>query len=306
MQIRQTVMQVLNPLLQPHLEEDAPKTYRTLGAHLRHMRAQWVDQRPLTYTSLARRLAFLCAHVPVNAEVLAWIMHKLNNASILRVWALGGGPGTELLSVYRQMERANANLNVVAQGAPKPRIEFSACDREAGWTLIFDGIRQQVLTVHANDAAQRRFQLDPVPTLIISGQATVPAGDPPDLYLMSYVLSENNTGLVESLQPVVATAPDDALFVLVDVLGVNVAPRIAGKKFLTDLGLHILWPRPFPAGAGDSYYQFNMRMQANVAVMEPHYTGIKEHYAGWELRQNSDVFWLVASKTEAHPDFIVV
>jgi hypothetical protein len=73
-------------------------------------------------------------------------------------------------------------------------------------------------------------------------------------------------------------------------------------SLLVDLGLHIEWPRQQP-GAVDICYEYNMRMIEDVEILEPFYTGIKENHAGWELRRNSDVFWLVASKQTPHLEF---
>jgi hypothetical protein len=161
---------------------------------------------------------------------------------------------------------------------------------------------QQLAIAYAQRPAPRRFGFDPAPQLLLPPANQLPVGGVPDLYLINYVLSENPNGMQAAFEPIVAAAPADALFVLTDVLRPIGTPIQDGEAFLTGLGLHIEWPRQHE-GAVDICYEYRMRMNENVELMEPFYTGIRQNHAGWELRRNSDVFWLVASKNTPHPDF---
>src|SRR4051812_33611482 len=101
MDIRQNVLAVLNHFAQPYLSASAPLTFRELGRALEYMRGRWVARLDVDYNRPLRRLAFLCSHVPVNADSLAWIMEskcytltrfllrKLTESGVLRVWAFG-------------------------------------------------------------------------------------------------------------------------------------------------------------------------------------------------------------------------
>lgn len=314
MDLRRDVLAVLGHFAGPHLAADATATFAEMGEHLRYMRSRWIDRSPVDYGPELRRLAFLCSHVPVNADSLAWIMEgkcytltrfmhrKLNESGVLRVWALGGGPGTEMFSLLHQLQRSEAGINEVAAGAELPRIEFTACDREARWEPIFERMRHQLAIAYAEPPGPRRFRFHTRPELLLPPAGLLPDGAPPDLYLINYVLSENGDELQEALSPVVEAAGADALFLLTDVLRPVGSPVPEGRAFLEGLGLHIRWPRPHP-GAFDPCYEYKMHMNSNVEIMAPFYQGIKDNYQGWELRRNSDVFWLVASKHDTHPDF---
>ena len=313
MDLRREVLDVVNHFVGNHLAAHGPKIFAAMGLHLQDMRARWIDRQPVDYGPGLRRLAFLCSHVPVNADSLAWIMEskcyivtrfmcrKLNEAGVLRVWAFGGGPGTEMFSILHQLQRSEAGLNEVAVGVEPSRVEFTACDRERSWAKYFDRMRLQLAEAYARPAGTRRFRFHPAPRLLLPPEGPLPEGPPPDLFLINYVLSENEGGLQEALAPVVASAGSDSLFLLTDMLRPNGTPIADGRAFLEGLGLHIRWPRPDP-GAFDQSHEIGMHMHSNVDSVNPYYQGIREH-AGWDLRRNSDVFWLVASKEPPPTEF---
>jgi hypothetical protein len=314
-EIRRNVLEVLNTLAKPCLEQwGAAKFAEGMGKALRYIHEQLKKRQPVPYQHLIIRLAFLCSHVPVNADALAWIMEgkcywisrfmhrKLLQNRILRVWALGGGPGTELLAMFRQLERTQVNIvDVPEEHLPLP-IEFTAYDREPRWGPVFNRMNQQLDSVWAAKAQELRFRFAPAPRLLYPDGPLLP-DNPPDLYFMSYVLSENTGELVHALKPVVASAPKDAMFVLTDMLPPERNVVKEGMEFLEQLGLWIQFPR-LEGGYGDICTEYNMHMHEDVELMEPYYTLIKEHCGGWELRRNSDVFWLVASKEKTHPVFL--
>jgi hypothetical protein len=74
MDIRGNVLQVLLHFARPLIDANAAQTYAGMGEHLAHMRGRWIARQPVNYGTQLQRLAFLCSHVPVNADSLAWIM----------------------------------------------------------------------------------------------------------------------------------------------------------------------------------------------------------------------------------------
>lgn len=284
-----------------------------MQGHLRNMKDQWAARRPVDYSDELCRLAFLCSHVPVNADALAWGMErfcyavtrfmarKLRESGVLRVWALGGGPGSELFAVCRQLMRSKYELPEVAAEMPPPRLEFIACDLEPGWQPIFDRMVQQMGTILANHAGDVRFRLGPAPRLLLPPDGPLPAGEPPDLYLTSYVLSENEKKLVSVLGPAVQAAPDDAVFVMTDFVDHEFKIPKYGQALLEHVGLTVRYPRP-EEGACDRFYEFDLPMREDVERMAPFHAGIRA-CNDWNLRKNSDIFWLVAVKKLPHPEF---
>jgi hypothetical protein len=314
MEFRPNVLAVLKQLAAPQIAAlGEEQVYRRMQGHLRHMKDQWAACRPVDYSDELRRLAFLCSHVPVNADARAWGMErfcypithfmarKLRENGVLRVWALGGGPGSELFAVCRQLIRAKNELpEIVAGGAP-PRVEFTAYDLERGWQPVFDQMALQMNTILANDAADVRFRLAPAPRLLLRPEGPLLPGEPPDLYLMSYVLSENEKRLPDCIAPTVQVAPKDAVFVMTDFVDPEFKIFKFGQALLGHIGLTVRYPRP-EQGAFDTFYEFNLPMRENVQGMGPFCAGI-EACNDWNLRRNSDVFWLAAVKEFPHPDF---
>jgi hypothetical protein len=84
--------------------------------------------------------------------VTQFMARKLRESGVLRVCALGGGPGSELFAVCRQLMRSKYELPEVAADMPPPRVEFAACNLEPGWQPIFDWMVQQTGTILANHA----------------------------------------------------------------------------------------------------------------------------------------------------------
>jgi hypothetical protein len=244
MEIRRNIRDVQSHFVQPYLAANEALTYRHLGIHLEQMRGRWVSRLDVDYSRPLGRLAFHCSHTPVNADSLACIMEskcytltrfmlrKLTETGVLRVWAFGSGPETQMFSVIHQLERAKLSLPEVPPEAQSPRVEFTAWDREPGWALIFERMRHQLVTAYFQLDGARRFRFDPAPRLLLPPAGPLADGEPPDLYLMNYVLSENPDGLQAVLAPVVAATPADALFVLTDVLRRIGTPKRDVRAFL--------------------------------------------------------------------------
>ena len=310
--IRPLVLAALRELAQPLMQDIGEKRlYWRMKMCLQVMHERWLSGGRLPYRIAEARLAFLCSHVSPNADALAWFMqgvcwtvskfllHRIETENMLSVWALGGGPGTELLAIGRQLSRI---LQELPADSEPPHISFITHEAETGWLPVFNRVCDKV----NNAVSQRRqFRLDPIPSCIHTPLGSpLPNILPADLYLLSYVMSENDTevareNLRQLLLPVVDAAPDNSLFILTDVIPDGDLPFEPARQFLEQLGLTIQFPQPH---GGSSCYIKGLRNPAEPpSLMAEFYEGIRAN--GWNLRKDSDVFWLVASKSVLQDEF---
>lgn len=213
-----------------------PKTdiLDTVRTHLVNNSQQWRSNRipSIAYADPLCRIAYLYGIVPVNANLLEHAFtqehelaetlgHIQADSGQIKVCAVGGGPGTELLGMAKWLERTHPNGRF--------NLEFLLVDRVNEWAESWLALKRQV-----NDRLRRRYRGQQPPFLTVSGNflamdaqdvAAIPNyGNifDQDLFIFSYLISDifaGLGGLRQFTSAMASQAPTGSKFLFVDRKG---------------------------------------------------------------------------------------
>jgi len=200
----------------------------------RNQKEWFSDDVPnLNYQCQDCRLAYLYIVAASNANSFKYVLEKnteLNNHiksvaknnKILKICALGGGPGTELLAITKFLHKQQLGFSV--------SVDFQLLDKVQEWANSWYGIRNTI-----NDTLQEMYGPDRSKWPIIpSGNfitcdVTQPgtlrnAGNiwGQDIYVINYLLSEifkDDPGLRQFMREISSVAPSGSHFVFIERRG---------------------------------------------------------------------------------------
>lgn len=186
------------------------------------------DDPSIPYDNPLCRLAYLYKHVPANACLFERSLRSLDSAkevvksrksSRLRICAVGGGPGSELLGLAKYfIKRAGA-------GAPS-RLDFVLLDAVPEWSETWSMLAEEVEAQMAKAAedewtppvvSPQFLPMNVVDKKSYSGMAW--RFENIDLVVFNYLISENLSHLpkVEGmLRELASCSSDDAVFMFID------------------------------------------------------------------------------------------
>lgn len=308
MQAREIVKSVLDELVAERRQVtpvSMQQLCKRIGDALRLMRSAWTQNHDgLAYDDPWRRLAFVCAHMAPNADNLQWLIYwmysrlgtyaldLLNQNNELRVCAIGGGPGTELLAFCKYLTRVSDAIT-----SPTPRLKFLSVDSEAGWEPVLQLTAAKIREWLAGSPETAHITVDTSFRQASSTFDNTLDDQTFDFYLINYVVSELRTDVdraqfISFMKPIVAAAPETAVFVALDMyLKGNGIPKLT-RDILAATGIRMI---------RNDYQQIRLPPEESPYVLEPYTNGLLE-FGNWNLRQTSAVYWYVGTKhIDPHP-----
>ena len=202
-----------------------------LQSALDHLHTQFYARVPaLDYGSPINRAAYLYCYVPALATAcertltesklaMAAIKSKVESEGELRVFAIGGGPGTELLALSKLL---------VSQGwfRGPVNVEFQLLDQVGEWAATLSQLKIAINKQWDKSFGRKNRPLHLSTNIIVvdacAGDSLISFAEPAlssDIYIANYFLSELAGNWEESIplfKHLVHDAPPEAVFVLID------------------------------------------------------------------------------------------
>jgi hypothetical protein len=308
MQARQIVKSIVDALVAERRQE-APASMQqvceSIGNSLRHMHSAWTaNQEGLGYNDPWRRLAFVCAHMAPNADNLQWLIYwlfgsvgsyaveLLNQTNELRICAIGGGPGTELLAVSKFLDRVSADVT-----SATPLIQFHSVDAENGWAPVLELTTTKIRERLANSPSTAHINIESTFEHVLAPYENVLGGQVFDVYLVNYVMSELRTPedraqFIEFMDPIVEAAPETAVFIALDMYREGSGLPQRTREVCASMGLRML---------RNDRRMIRLPPEESPYDLEPYTSGLLE-WGKWNLRHTSAVYWYVGLKAaNPHP-----
>lgn len=184
------------------------------------------------YSDHLQRFGYLLRQTAVNANLCEILLGRrqsmrtyaeelIASCGVIRVCAIGGGPGTELMAVVKWL---NKEYNDGVYQNPVV-VELSLIDVCQDWSdcqnSIVDTLRDMLNEVHGAGASPITLQLTPLRHDLTAGcwlsQPSPPAQY--DIYIVNYAISElpqHRYEVAATLEAVVASAPSSSKFLFID------------------------------------------------------------------------------------------
>lgn len=227
----------------------------TISSHIRATSAEYNNPAPdIKYEDPLCRLGYLYMHVGANATLfektlkdvpaLVKMMRESNEAS-LTITAVGGGPGTELLGLYKFLR------DPIIPICPK-KITFNVLDLTPQWAetwkLLAAAAEEHLdatpQTEWSKPTLSRNFQpMDVVNPSSYSSYASF--FEDTDMFVFNYLLSENKVRLpdfAKALTVLASKAPEKCQFVFIDRLEHQTSFRSDVIELIKNTGLVIRNP----------------------------------------------------------------
>lgn len=182
------------PLLCQSRQITRDSALQNIASFLPRMRNEWFSGEPpvIPYEDPFCRVAYLYEHVPANASICEhtfrsdlglchFIQARIQKSGVLRVCALGGGPGTELLALSKFFLRTPPHT-------ARFDLDFVVLDRVSNWSDSWDGMRNIIRRHTSAFAINGTFV--PIDVTRPDSFDNILNFFGFDLYIMNYLVSE--------------------------------------------------------------------------------------------------------------------
>lgn len=216
------ILNTLGPNLPQNSQAEMSAALAELQAAYRTL--QNPEIAPIDYSAITTQAAYIFRYLGANADLVRRALalnrqasERVLNRQLVRIVSVGGGPGTELVGLYKFIETFGCRCQAV---------EYIALDHHNAWQTIWPAVISTQPATMTTGVAQIPFSLH--------GQmsaAALAAISAADILTFSYALSESwrygaNGEVADTINRALSALPAGALVLYSDNGGPNFDPHL--------------------------------------------------------------------------------